>query len=546
MEYDTYAEALAAAKAAVTENKDGSFSFNLLSAYKTRAEAEAAAAATVTKQPYDAMQCVFTNKRETGTLQITKDTVNDVGGTFTFHAVLGATVTGDDVTGADITAIYPKGMTEPSTLPVGSVETHADYRAYTTALGTYKIYRDGKVTRQAPGTDSEITLAILCASYPDSFTTKDGMRYAFVTTSDENTSTTVLTIDTTVYEFRLTKNDGDETDPTVTITLPYGAAYIVDEVTPAGWELKSVSNDADNDESANGSMLTTGTIEHVFLNDFTAHSLTIGKTVEGNQASRDKYFKYEITIETDGVRTLHLDMSDATKAFSGNLTDAPNAATSYTMWDIQSANAYDAEPNLTYANATSEQQHICEWTDGEYTYLWSDEDNHYVRTSIATGETAEDDITVPANATRSLAKGQHIRTNADGSVTFTIYLQHGETATLSGIPWGSSYTVTELCEGYHASAALTGDTYTGELRQEDGSMSSGTELTAATVRTTSITVTDSCLQEDTTVMFTNTRSSVIPTEIFFDRWAAPALLAAAGVYALCRGRLMRRRRKGNA
>ena len=40
-EYDTCAEALAAAKAAVTENKeDGSFSFNLLSAYKTRAEAQ--------------------------------------------------------------------------------------------------------------------------------------------------------------------------------------------------------------------------------------------------------------------------------------------------------------------------------------------------------------------------------------------------------------------------------------------------------------------------------------------------------------------------
>ncbi len=91
------------------------------------------------------------------------------------------------------------------------------------------------------------------------------------------------------------------------------------------------------------------------------------------------------------------------------------------------------------------------------------------------------------------SNGQQVKTDdTTGSTTITVYLQHGEKVTISGIPYGASYTVTELPGNYKPSLVIDGD---DEATNSGGS------------------VTDNSLTEDTILTFTNTRDGMIPTEI---------------------------------
>ena len=60
-------------------------------------------------------------------------------------------------------------------------------------------------------------------------------------------------------------------------------------------------------------VLTTGTSEKSvgFVNKYPAYSLSIGKMVDGNQGSKDKYFKFTVTLTSPVNTTVNCDLTNA-------------------------------------------------------------------------------------------------------------------------------------------------------------------------------------------------------------------------------------------
>lgn len=79
------------------------------------------------------------------------------------------------------------------------------------------------------------------------------------------------------------------------------------------------------------------------------------------------------------------------------------------------------------------------------------------------------------------------------SVSADFYLQHGQSIVIKGLADGTAYTITEAQEDYAPTAAITGDTV--------GTTNSNSS------------VSDTGLNSDTTVAFTNNRNGVIPTGV---------------------------------
>lgn len=126
-----------------------------------------------------------------------------------------------------------------------------------------------------------------------------------------------------------------------------------------------------------------------FTNKFVSHDLSFSKTVTGNQGSRDKYFKFTVTI-------------------SGAL---PN--TKYTVSLDDDSNAYTTDG--VKADATVPENAA---TDSDYY--------------------GESNLT-------------EIVTNANGSGTYVFYLQHGQTIAIRGLGEGTIWTIEETPEDYKVS-----------------------------------------------------------------------------------------------
>ena len=138
-----------------------------------------------------------------------------------------------------------------------------------------------------------------------------------------------------------------------------------------------------------------GTKSNRFVNNYTSNSLTIGKTVSGAGGSVDQYFKFTVNITGAGAGTvMTLDMSGAETS-----THANNATT-------------------------------------------------YTTTVMNTANTKDDD---------NSKAGQQLVANSSGEVTFDVYLHHGQSIVVKGVPNGASYTVTE------AEANANGYTTTGQV-----------------------------------------------------------------------------------
>lgn len=90
--------------------------------------------------------------------------------------------------------------------------------------------------------------------------------------------------------------------------------------------------------SADGSHLAENTKDGGFLNEYLTRDLTFSKTVSGNQASRDKYFKFTVVITggSEGDK-INVDLSHADASIAAN----PNPATT------QISEAYTAPTVLT-------------------------------------------------------------------------------------------------------------------------------------------------------------------------------------------------------
>ncbi len=87
-----------------------------------------------------------------------------------------------------------------------------------------------------------------------------------------------------------------------------------------------------------------------FVNEAASQNLTFSKTVSGNQASKDKYFKFTVTIEGAGAGTVvSVDMSGA------KTTPAKSDATTYTAGVMAAANTITG--NTLTADADGKIEH---------------------------------------------------------------------------------------------------------------------------------------------------------------------------------------------
>ena len=170
-----------------------------------------------------------------------------------------------------------------------------------------------------------------------------------------------------------------------------------------------------------------------FTNTYGTHNLWVGKTVTGNQGSRDKYFA--ITVNLTGLAA----NSKYTVKYAGLTTDA------------------------TYGNADA-----------------SIVANPNSATTCITSA-----VTQPAELTA----------NASGVINQVFYLQHGQHFVICGIPVDAEYTVTEAAEDYKSASGAsslnfndntqgtisTADVKTGFTNTKDGVIPTGVLLTMTPV-----------------------------------------------------------------
>ena len=200
-----------------------------------------------------------------------------------------------------------------------------------------------------------------------------------------------------------------------------------------------------------------------FKNEYHTNELKISKTVTGNQGSKDKYFKFTLKTTTsatnlpdDSVFYISQDTEKTNYSRTLTGTDKPNSATDYTNGTIGTANTQTAN------------------SDGTFSFT-----------------------------------AAQLRTGID------LYLQHDQFVTITGLPNGIDYTITEVPEDYTASYTAGGvDTITAD--SESNGTWSGTALAISNNA-----VTDSYLHGDAEAKFSNDKTGTIRTGILLSV-AAPA------------------------
>ena len=147
--------------------------------------------------------------------------------------------------------------------------------------------------------------------------------------------------------------------------------------------VKSAGNTATIEDKSSG-----------FTNKYDAYDLVFSKTVKGNQGSKDKYFKFDVSIS--GAKGAEIAVSGQGTTFLA----APEKSTS----------------------------------------------TIYTETAMNTANTKDDDTE---------RTGQQLKADESGEITVSFYIKHGQKVTLQGIPAGAKYTVTETQEDYTASVSVT-------------------------------------------------------------------------------------------
>lgn len=213
-----------------------------------------------------------------------------------------------------------------------------------------------------------------------------------------------------------------------------------------------------------------------FTNWYTTHDLMFNKLVQGNQGSRDKYFKFTVKLtnpEGDGALTM---------------TEARNNDRFIVK------GTYDTNP----ANNNA--------TKAEYK---------------AAAEGSEDSVMKVAN--RGELQSMSLSGETVSYITYEqlaagkdFYLHSGQNIEIYGIPEGLGYEVSEVKEDYTAVVAL----HSAEGYDSDG---------AASDENTK--VTDASLTNTARLTFTNTKGGTIPTGLITTVAASAAVLVigAAGV-----------------
>lgn len=272
---------------------------------------------TITKK-YKALVSTFTNEREKGTIKVVKETVDDIAGTFKFRAMTGrvvdpANVKDQNGSTVSITRIYPEGKIKRIENDVVTTE-HQTYVAYLTTEGRYRLYKDGHVTLDVDKTNDPANGQdigqLFNYIYPCQFTTMDGMNYKFdyIIDPESGSISSTLTVETTTFEFNITKDNDETTNEYVTIDgIPFGSRDKIWELPDSSkWRLISVDDDTSKTE-IDTTMSTDQTVTHTFLNERLC-DLNITKKVTGNMGDKFKEFEFNVKVwnETPDEEKVHL------------------------------------------------------------------------------------------------------------------------------------------------------------------------------------------------------------------------------------------------
>jgi len=257
-----------------------------------------------------------------------------------------------------------------------------------------------------------------------------------------------------------------------------------------------LANTAKGDNGAgygtpNGYEVSGTTKSEGFKNTYVTHELTFSKEVTGNQASKDKFFKFKLEIKNVVKDSL----------FDVDITNAESSVPT----DVNSATQSDYAGKKNLAKLAADTSKIVD-TDG-------------YKFELNEGSTTK------------------------GTITAYYYLQHGDKIVVKGLPDKTSYAITESQEDYTAALVLTGDTKNG-----DDSNGADIDNTLTVVDNTdddanwTAGYTDTALQKDTNAKFTNTREGTIPTGVILSI-AAPAAVGAAAIGGIAFILIRNKRRK---
>ncbi|PYG84309.1 hypothetical protein LY28_03673 [Ruminiclostridium sufflavum DSM 19573] len=274
----------------------------------------------------------------------------------------------------------------------------------------------------------------------------------------------------------------------ITITgLPAGARYTVTEADYSGAGYTTTSTGADGD------ILTNTTQTAAFTNTRTAGNLVIAKTVAGNAGDRSKSFDFMLTLNGamdipyaysgNGVLDGTIKSGDSFSLANGQsitITGLP-AGAGYTVTESD----YSGEG---YTTVSTGADGIIE-TDATQTAAFTNTKNVW-SPSPGTGDLTISKTVTGTNADTTRKFNFTVTLNgAYGSYNYTgngiangkiktgdaVSLANGQSITITGLPAGTRYTVTE--------SDYSGDGYTTVSTGADGGIKTGTTQTAAFTNT---------------------------------------------------------------
>ena len=211
---------------------------------------------------------------------------------------------------------------------------------------------------------------------------------------------------------------------------------------------KSATDDAESPANTTGGAYTAVKSDS-FINKYPTNTLTVSKTVAGNQGSKDEYFKFTLQLIEDAVKI---------------------------------------DNNLVFG---------IEGQDGRT-------DSSEITANAATTANYEIESVRTANNVTSL-------TGAQLKAGYDIYLQHGDTVTLSGLVENCQFSVTEANNKYDVATVTT-------------------KVGETPVNGTAVKVSGK-LDKNTTIAYTNTKEGIIPTGILLSiaPWAIAGILLIGGI-----------------
>ncbi len=231
-----------------------------------------------------------------------------------------------------------------------------------------------------------------------------------------------------------------------------------------------------------------------FVNELQTYDIDLSKAVSGNQASKDKYFAFQVAITNAGPN------ADLEVIVTENAKDpVKSVATVYAAADMKAANEADDDANVT---------------------------------------------------------GQQWKTDANGDVTKTVYLKHGQNIQIKGLTAGAQYTITETPEDYkpssvqqkgediaavaatewyvdgNESAPFNSEAEALEAAENDASRVSDNGVAAVTATrvngTTAVVAESTGMDADHDIDYTNTRNGNVPTGVMLSVIPGVALLGIGG------------------